>query len=215
MLDKSMIKNLLVSHPSFTHNEDLRQICSPLSTFGIDYFSHVRITADQRLSFNALRPDFLEHYIKMGYYQFDLHNKDAANSEQMIVWDNVTLAGQSKLLHSDFMGHGQGHTFSIFISNKNYREVYHFAVPVGNAHINAFYLENVDLLKSFIAHFTEKVNMHKSLLKAYDPELSLLQSPGGYLTIDSEIVTDRDGFKGLLEIKRFYINGSDILSDTA
>jgi hypothetical protein len=60
--------------------------------------------------------------------------------------------GRSQSLHDDFGAYGQGHTFSIYLSNKLYRDAYHFAVPNGDAHMNAFYLEHVDLLQSFIGH---------------------------------------------------------------
>lgn len=111
MIAETSIDVLLTEHPAFSHSEDLRQICAPLSTIGINYFSHIRTTVDQnKVSILALRPDYLEHYIRKKYYQFDLHNKNPTNSIELVIGDNINRIGKSKIVHNDFIDFGLGHT---------------------------------------------------------------------------------------------------------
>lgn len=53
------------------------------------------------------------------------------------------------------------------------------------------------MLHLFIAHFNEKVSMDKTLTKAYDPMLSLVQSKGEFLTKNINNIPSLDDFEYL------------------
>lgn len=141
VLTSQQLKAILNTHPTFTQSEAISNICSPLFKLGINYFSHVRVTTDNsNFSVLAMRPDFVEHYLKKEYYQFDVHNKSQENSTELVIWDNLCLVDESQLEVDDFKEFGHSHTFSVIINSKDYRDCYHFSAPSGHVHMNAFYL---------------------------------------------------------------------------
>ena len=133
-----------------------------------------------------------------------------AKAEELVIWDNLKLTGNTQLMHADFKEFGHGHTFSIINNHDQYRDIYNFAAPFGHIHMNGLYLEHVDLLRMFIGYFTDKVNTDKTLVKAYQPDMSLVQTSGQFSTTKNDSQINVDAMKPLLKTQRNYLHGRDI-----
>jgi DNA-binding CsgD family transcriptional regulator len=157
------------SHPTFLYANDLEQICQPLKSLGIDYFSHVMI--DEKGNFSAIGtcPLFAELYFKKEYYNFDIHRSPQHQNQNYIIWDNVARDPKLNDVYDDFKSFSLGHSFTIFYQDLNgCKHYYDFSATLGNGSINHTYLRNIDSLKFFILYFAEQINKNQNLKKAYD-----------------------------------------------
>lgn len=155
-------------HPSILYANDLEQICQPLKSLGIEYFSHVMIDKSGRFSAIGMNPEFVQHYYEKQYYNLDIHRL-YPNHEGYIFWDMVECDPHLNNLYEDFKCFSLGHSFTIvrhdIDGSKHY---YDFSAALGNHKINHTYLQSMDFLKNFILYFTDNINSHSQLKKGYD-----------------------------------------------
>lgn len=202
----------ILTHPSLVFARDLRDICSPLNTLNITYFSHVRVDNKGNFTALGLEPEFARLYAEKKYYNFDIHMAKLRLPEQYIVWDTIERKKESKQLYDDFQSFGIGHTFTIVQDNKNARDCFHFATKLGDGSINSSYLQNLDLLKKFINYFTDKIDEHKGLKNAYEIKFQVEQEHGGYFTAENLSKIDISKFNQAVNTDRIYFEKNNYLT---
>ena len=169
----------LQQHPSFAHFDVLNAVCKPLAQWQISYFSHVRMNSKKQMYCLAQAPDFLQHYILQGYYNFDVHHLPTNTKEQFLLWDLIDRTGQSEQMHNDFSEYGFGHTFTIIRQGEHHIDYYNFAMPIGSDNLNHNYFQQLHHLKTFTTYFHDQISKCGELKKAYD--LPLQCTNGNYL----------------------------------
>lgn len=203
------MRSVFKKHPTFTHADDLKSICKPLiDHFGIDYFAYVQYDRTGRFSQIGLNPAFVEDYISQQYYHNDLHVKSVPQQEEHVLWDAQNYGGKTSEMHQSAIAHGLGHTFSVIQKTATGKDVFHFSGAMGNTRLNEFYVQNVDVLKSFILHFKDKLYSNKRLLKAFDFKFNSRQEQCQYDAADAQLpAPQKAAFLKALKIKRYFHQG--------
>jgi len=182
------MSNIITKHPAILLSEEIQTICRPLSKLNISYFAHVRVSHDGKFSGISNNPGFSEHYLKNKYYNADIHLAEKQILEKYIIWDLIERTGLSKKMHTEASLFGVQHTFTIISKSHQYDDFYHFASNVSTPAFNQTYIENIDLLKSFIAFFNETISSCTILAKAYNLQFSIDKSAPGYTIKPNEYV---------------------------
>ena len=192
------MSHIIRKHPAILLSEDIKTICRPLLKLNISYFAHIKITKDGKFSGISNNPGFSEHYLKNRYYNADIHLAKKQMIEKYIIWDLIERTGLSKKMHTEASQFGVQHTFTIVSRNPKHDDYYHFASHVSTPAFNQVYIENIDLLHSFVAFFTDKINSSVTLSEAYNLQFSIDKSAPGYTFIPNEYLlnnqTNRNGF---------------------
>ena len=199
-------------HLSLQHGDEIKAICKPLEALGLTYFSHVHIDEKHQFAALGMDPKFGHHYFSKEYYKFDLHMAKHINTEQIIIWDTIERAKETKAMHQDFGAHGYGHTFSIIQPTKTGTDYFHFATQLGKTSINQMNVINQDLLRKFILYFKDKVNADKQLRAVYDQKLILPETNADYYTKDQLVQSQRDEFLEQIDIHRAYLEDGSHLT---
>ena len=202
----------IITHPSLKFADDLKDICSPLRSLGIEYFAHVNLDEKSRFSALGMQPEFVKLYFEKQYYNYDIHMMSSRLPEEYVIWDTVERARETKSLHDDLSSFSIGHTFTVIQNNNNSKDCYHFAAKLGNEGINNRYLQHVDLLKKFIMHFTEKVSNRKELKSAYNVKFEMSGESSGYFVTNDIPDADSHRFLHAIKIEKIYVNSSSYLT---
>lgn len=174
-----------LKHPIFNCATDIAQIYSPLQKLNITYFGHIQINSSGKLAAMANNPEFADHYFKNKYYNADIHLSDK-NLGQYVIWDTIERTKLSAKMHNEAAAFGMQHTFTIIHKNKNSTDYYHFANNSSDKSINQFYVTHIELLKSFIMHFNDKVQKNNVLKSAYHLTFSIDKNAEGYSLKNTE-----------------------------
>jgi len=195
----------IANHPSLLFAEDLREICAPLKTLNITYFSHVQIDAEGRFAALGMQPEFAKLYFEKQYYNFDIHMAQLRQPEQYILWDDIELSKETKQLNEDFLSFDLDHTFTISQQNEQRKDYFHFSAKRGNRAINYVYLQNLDLLKKFIGYFNDKIAAHRYLRRGYDIKFHIEENRAGYFTKELTLTADYAEFDRRINTDRIYL----------
>lgn len=202
---------IIKQHPCFNFAEDLNDICTPLKSLNIDYFSHVQIDDKNRFSALGMEPEFAKLYLEKDYYRFDIHMAQLEQKESFIIWDNVVREKESKMLSDDFTHFNLGHTFTICLKQKNYTDYFHFAAILGQDFMNQQYLLNLDRLYQFIYYFRDKVSSHRELKRAYDIKLSIPDHSAHFVDSNTNLIPS-EGYSDEVLGKRIYLDQDTYLT---
>ncbi len=166
------VDSYLKTHPSLIFAGDMRTVCLPLFNLGIDYFSHARITDQNKVFGNSSNPDFFQHYIALKYHQTDLHTAQFELPQRYIYWGHVERRGKAEesfLLAKSF---GITATFSIVEYHSAETNFYHFATNAEKNATQDFYLKYIELLEQFVTYFKHHLLINDRLNRAYQMPLS-------------------------------------------
>jgi DNA-binding CsgD family transcriptional regulator len=167
------MKNIY-THPNFVFTSDIQDICKPLQSLGISYFSHVIIDENGKFSAIGTCPSFSELYVKKEYYNFDIHRAPAQQGQNHVIWDHIERDPKLNELYDDFKSFSFGHSFTISHQDLNgCNHYYDFSAKLGDGGINDSYLRNLDSLRMFILYFNERVNSSRDLKKAHDMKFTM------------------------------------------
>jgi len=192
--------NMLLTHPGFLYPKDIEQICQPVKSLGIEYFSHVMIDENGQFSAIGTCPQYAELYLKKKYYNFDFHRSPQHQDQRYIIWDNIPRDPKLNEMHEDLKNFSLGHGFTISYQDlKSCQHYYHFAATLGNESINNSYLRNLDSLKMFILYFNEKINTNYELKKSHDIKIIMNKN-------DKNNFHDENENKISLPINRIYFS---------
>lgn len=204
-MEEDVNQRKLLSHPLINYAEDLKNICQPLKTLGITYFSQAHIDEQGRFSALGLEPAYIKLYLEKHYYHYDIHMAQSNMNEQYVIWDSLELKNETQALEDIFRSFNYGHTFTIMQQNGKTKDYFHFATQLGNVSINDCYLSHLELLKTFILYYKEKIAEHKELKKGLEIKFELPKQQSGF-QVANTFPFDQHHFKANLEIERFYID---------
>lgn len=200
---------ILQKHPTIIHQNDLLEICKPLTKLNIVYFAHVNIDNKNQMSTIGLDPNFFEEYFKNHFQFYDLHQAHLSNYNMHIIWDaiKVTHNTHTRKLQEVFSQFNYGHTFTIVRSlEKNFRDYYHFAVKINDDFMNNHYLQITNELYGFINYFNDKIQRNGKLKSAYQIKFDLRNKESGFFhecQLETENLLD---FNNSIVTERFYFN---------
>lgn len=166
------MNNKIALQPSLRYAQDLADICRPLQRLQIDYFAQAFIDNSGKFAVLNNNAAFLEHYLRLKYFNADIHMSTDGKFNPYIVWDDVKLLGQSAKMHTEAGSFGVKHTFTIIEKVDQGINYFHFATNRNDIPIHQTYLANLELLKSFITYFKEKIKESKHLSDAYQMKIT-------------------------------------------
>lgn len=179
------MSDIIIKHPIFNNAQELEEICRPLQSLGINYFSHVRIDKEDNFMGIGNGPEFSENYFKKKYYNADIHLEKSNRFGKYIIWDDICRYGKSDEMYRDGLEFGVNHVFTIVgEKNENGSNYYHFASNAPSNTINQTYLSNLDLLELFILHFKENLKQSRELSSVYDLKFNIDKEQAGYFIKD-------------------------------
>jgi len=125
------IKQLLEQHPSTRYSEDMQTVCRPLKRLQIDYFAHAHFDDNGEFVCNSSNPRFFTEYFRQGFYNYDFHLGEIAKTQRYVLWDFMSLKGETKALYELGLNFGVKHIFTIIDKVDNKINCYHFAAKSG------------------------------------------------------------------------------------
>jgi len=193
-----MMYEKLKIHPALTHTQAIVDLCAPLNNLGITSFSHLRTDHEGNFSGLANNPEFMKNYLTKGYYNADLHiKKNDYKSDDCLMWDALECDGTTQLMLQDARDFSFKHIFTMIESHDNQCDYYHFGTDQSNPAINQTYINNIDLLKKFIAYFNENMANSSELMKAYQIKFAVENNATGVQLKDSTTLNHVDEQRNL------------------
>lgn len=188
--------NKILKHPSLLFSDDLKQICQPLKSLGIEYFSHVIIDDKNQFSGMGTSPEFVKLYFENKYYNIDIHQVELSSNVNYILWDTIEKPDELSDLYNNFNNLSFGHSFTIIKHINGFKHYFDFSSTLGTPNVNQGYLNNFDHLNRFILFFIEQINLHSGLRKAHDIKFAIEEDKRTYC----------DNFNLNLPINRIYFS---------
>lgn|SRR3990167_423756 len=164
-MTQTLVKLLEKKHPTFTRTQEIKEICAPLYQLNITTFSHAKISPEGSMLIND-NPRWMKIYYEKKYNQADFGNNIKTHPHlNYILWDSIRFSGETETLMKDAAEHQKAHGFTIIKRQASDILVYTFGADQVNENINHFYLNNYDILESFIHYFHDQID-HSSLMKS-------------------------------------------------
>lgn len=185
--------NKINSHPNQLYANELADICRPLERLNINYFGHAQVDPNGRFAGLNNHPGFMDHYLKNGYFNADIHMAQHSQLGKYVLWDNIVLDKESEKMSCEAIEFGLDHTFTIIETDMNGMQYYHFSSNLIGNSINQEYFRNLDLLERFILYFKEQIQTSKNLNTAYSTTYLLSQDSPKFLAESNqpEIITNQ------------------------
>lgn len=137
----------------------MREIAEPLfSSTEINNFSYLKFVRDGSVLNLTTEHKWIEQrFIDKIPYRIlfkDSLSKSSINNPQMYLWPNETNNPLLNALKQKNIGNG----CNIYIYNTEFIEVFSFATSLEKENMMNFYVNDFNMLKSFIIYFKEKIN---------------------------------------------------------
>lgn len=198
-------------------SSDLKEICKPLfDRTEITFFEYVKLSNQNILQWSSTNPPRTQLFINnvtndslsavMRWIQcgnFFCYFWDSALNDIKEVASRKMIENVLSISSSEF---GLGNGFVILEKSEKSTSVYSFCAPVKNEVMSQFYVNNLDLLQSFIFSFKEKT---KNLLKDFESfelqgkNIDVLKNPDAFFEKNKFLKKDMD-----FNVKRFYLDSS-------
>lgn len=201
--------NFLKTH-LFSEADSIRNICTPLHHFGVTGFFYIRLYDDGSFIDLSVDLNWAEFYFKKLFsctYQINEISDSIYLSNEISLW---TLNENNKIWQEgrEIFGHGNGLTLR-FPSNNGFTEIFFYYSTAENYKINEFYLNNLNIFKSFVLYFKEKAK--KIIKKAEKDKFTIptiyndifLADKNKLLCVEKNAINK---FYSAFDIKKFYIN---------
>ncbi len=145
-------KDIMLSSAS-----DVDAICAPLRQIGITYFGYVRIYNDgSRFDINNNAGFSDAYYYKSDCHQHYIPENNPRDFEDGFLFASSGFIDQVEMLHEISHRFSTGNLMVLIQKNRDYCDLWHFgASPSIHGMIN-FYLNNLDILKSFCFYFKDR-----------------------------------------------------------
>lgn len=199
----------------------ITKICKPLFLHTpIQGFAKTRITDKHKLSVEISNPLWCEQYLKCGYYLSDFHIfycKDhhyQYNNYYLLNYSELDPVSQKIMLHAK--SYDLWNTFVLPEKEHDGYSFYHFSAHPKTGNVNKFYLENLDLLRTFIHHYNDKMSEYHNKHKPRRIFINkLLTNPAIDITYEDNTHQAYDNFFNDIEkINRYYLPNGDYLTNT-
>lgn len=181
----SAVTQFLENHPSVVFNEDVHGLCKPLELLDINYFSHLRMENSGEFSALPTSISLMKNYLEKSYYNADIHvDPKHCHLLNCLMWDMLDLKGKAREMLQDAHDQNIKHMFTLIKPGKDHVDYYHFGSPLAENSMNQRYVNHLDLLETFIAYFTDKMQALPHLAKAYDLKVSMNQPDPSLYELD-------------------------------
>lgn len=162
---------------------DIDAICVPLRSFGITYFSYVRIYDDgSRFDINN-NADFSEaYYYKTDCYQLYIPEMNPRVFEDGFLFASSDFVEPFEELHEVTQKFSVANLMVLMQKHSNYYELWHFGCPPDIPGMINIYLNNLDILKSFCYYFKDR-GAH--LIKQFEANRMCMKKDKAIITEDS------------------------------
>ena len=108
------------------------------------------------------------------------------------MWDAMECGGETQLMLQDAHDFSFKHIFTMIESHGEQCDYYHFGTDQSSPAFNQTYINNIDLLKRFIAYFNEKMAISSELMKAYQIKFAVENNATGVQLKDSALLNNED-----------------------
>jgi hypothetical protein len=134
------------------YSDELDKLCKPLHKFGITFFNYIRVYPDGSVVDLCNNPAMQEFF----YYQSEWFKHfspffDETEEDEKIIIDKSILSKEYLEIQENKFD--ISNVIFFITKNKKYNEYWQFGTVAGNKDIFNFYLNNTELLKSFINYF--------------------------------------------------------------
>lgn len=152
-----MISQKVRMHPGIMFANQVVDICKPLEKIDVDFFAHVRTIEDGSLSMLCNRPDIAIACAESQLYHNAKYTKHPRYyTSGFYLWNN-DIRTEHEEMHSQLLQTlGISNGMTIIRKEATHCDFFHFATSPANAHINHFYVNNLDTFSRFADFFLEK-----------------------------------------------------------
>ena len=201
------LKQLQKHHPIFLDNAGIQMLCQPLQRFGITFFSHVRLYADNSATFICNSAKWTEVFFGNNYTPHSVCYYPLTSTEHIILADTVKRRGMTQKILDEFHAIGYGHMITIIQQHENYKDIFHFAGNPSDEQLNNRYLWHMSDLRSFLHYYKSQSMQHKSLRAKNNLMIDIPEH--GKFDIEENIPNNENDFTNYyqqLRTDRIYIN---------
>lgn len=135
---------------------EVKQVCSPLfDNFKLSYFSYVQIYKERSQIILGSNASWIEHYIRNDCFNSDMAQTLEGFNAGSYLWKGLNGDNRFRIQRESFnIDNG------IIIINEfsNFREYINFATTRSDVRANNFFLNNMDVIDSFIHYFRNKAD---------------------------------------------------------
>lgn len=184
-------------------SDDIKNLASPLHTFGITYFNQIRIFKDgSRISIGT-HAEWLAHFFNNKYYLKGRFSKKGSGIKEnnAVLWKLQSEDGVSHDARTHF---NIDNGFTIIKHTHEYNDFFLFASTPEHHQVNEFYVSQRDLLEKFIAYFQEKSELFINQCTPDKPEF-FDDAPTETEIIDEKIHEQIITFNNVVNPKQFFI----------
>jgi len=186
---------------------EIGQICHVLQKFGINFFSHTRVYDDGSfidMSNNAAMLDYF-------YYKTDVYKHYTPDVSPELIRNGYFLCSTIPDNKSIIACKEDLNIHNIVVLQErcgDHYQVWNFGSSPDHTNINHFYLNNIDILKSFIYLFKDKARL---LIKRFEQD-KIVRPKLEKDTLEEELTINREQFYKQIDIDRFFIDAKTYLT---
>lgn len=179
---------IIDKHPFLAMAKDIDDICKPLRQFGIHLYSYRKTFKDGSRINVSNNANWLEDYFQYELYKSSLFESDIdCYSSGFSVWpkeSSLPVFEHGRTYYSSDNG------ITLILKDKDYCEFFIFGADQHNKQMINFYINNLELIRSFTEYFIERssdlMKQAKSSLITLKPTMkNSNQIHKKYLSIDS------------------------------
>lgn len=153
---KIQLSNYNIEQQLFTNlNNELLQLCSPITQLGIKVFARVRIWNDASISVLTTHPSFAVEYVKNALYKLAFGGSADNYHEDIFLVQTADIDCTVIKAINELSIQLDNFTLDLAIIEKfdEYLDLYWFGTDVSVTHIANFYFNRLEALKKFIEYF--------------------------------------------------------------
>ncbi len=197
----------LESSITYTACPEVQAICQDFFNLtGITYFNFVRAYDDgSRLYLTNSQPWVSFIFNNHQEYSFAFEETTENLQSHYLLWDLIEGARDDPLIRVAREKFNIDHGFTLINRHDDFTEFCYFATLPRNKKLNLFFINNIELLQSFILYFKDKAS---GLINEAETQKIILKGHSLFW-----LETSKNGTKSLKEffkycdIKRFFLNG--------
>lgn len=183
----------------FSSNQNMTDICKPLSYIKTDYFLYVKTFKDGSHIELTTNAGWSEVFYKHKYYEIDVFGETSNNKQSGIFLWSALPCQKIFTVKRELFSINSGITLAT--TSKNISEFYHFGSKTQSAIATNFYLNNIDLIKHFIFYFKDKAT---SLIRSLESKRIHILRGSQPLSTFSDL--ERRNFLQKTTIDRYYFD---------
>lgn len=178
MYDKMLPMNINLSHlhPCIEYSDIYTKVCSPLQKLGVVFFGYTAVDVQGQAYCLGSRGDYAEQYLLKEHVNKDVHFLPMNDSNKMdyYFWDYAQLDEDESEVYQLARDHNQSHTLTITKRTELMTHCYHFSGQVYDDAINQRYLNEMDLLHSFMDYFDDCLTNIPEIRSIYNHPTNLV-----------------------------------------